>query len=140
MPRTLDIRILRGTESNILASSLNMGEMAIATDTKSVFISDGVGKILVGRAIIDTIANRPSPGVSGRYFFATDNGQLFIDNITAWRLIGIELALVDNEEFIYDYSRSRWLSKNRILVWWGWNAKITSRWIKLWGSVATNHA
>lgn len=35
--------------------------------------------------LIDTATNRPAPGVRGRTFFATDTGQSFFDDGTAWK-------------------------------------------------------
>ena len=34
--------------------------------------------------LVDTLANRPAPGMMGRKFFATDTNTLYIDNGTSW--------------------------------------------------------
>lgn len=80
----ISIRIKRGTEANILAATLAAGEMAFATDTKAVFISDGTAKNLVGKSLSGTFAARPSFGVTGRTYYDSTNNVLWVDTGSAW--------------------------------------------------------
>lgn len=80
----ITLKIKRGTESQIIAGTLSLGEIALATDSKSVFIGDGVGKTLIGKTIVDTYANRPSAGKNGRLYYASDTGVLYVDNGSSW--------------------------------------------------------
>lgn len=80
----ISIRIKRGTEANILAATLAAGEMAFATDTKAVFVSDGTLKNLVGKSLSGTFAARPSFGVAGRTYYDSTNNVLWVDTGSAW--------------------------------------------------------
>lgn len=82
------IQIKRGTQAQIIAGGMATGEQALATDTGHVFVYDGAGKVLVGKADTDPFASRPAPGVDGLFFYATDTGALYIDDGTAWQVIG----------------------------------------------------
>jgi hypothetical protein len=79
---TLVVR--RSSEEKILAGTMQIGELAFATDTKSLFSYDGVAKHLLGRAIVDSYVHRPAPGISGRFFYSEDTSQLFLDNVSTW--------------------------------------------------------
>lgn len=102
------IKIKRGTEAQILAAILNAGEMAFSTDTKEVFIGDGSNNSFVGRVIIDVIANIPSFGVSGRFFYATDENKLYVDNVSSWVLISSTIVEVSDDGFIYGRLYEEW--------------------------------
>jgi hypothetical protein len=78
------LRIKRGTDAAIQAGTLAIGELAFATDSKACYTYDGVGKVLVGKAVIDSLSNRPSPGVAGRLFLDTDTNSLYIDTGAGW--------------------------------------------------------
>lgn len=78
------LKVRRGTQAEVLAGSLSLGELGFATDTKSVFIYDGVSKVMVGRSLVDTLSNRPSAGLSGRFFFASDTSALYVDTGATW--------------------------------------------------------
>lgn len=47
MPRNIDIRIRRGAQATI-SGSLGLGEPGFTTDTKKLYIGDGVSNILIG--------------------------------------------------------------------------------------------
>jgi hypothetical protein len=81
---SVTIQVKRGTQAQVLAGTLAIGEIGFATDTKNCFTYDGVTKQLIGRAGVDTLVNRPTFGVAGRLFFASDTGVLFIDTGSAW--------------------------------------------------------
>ena len=81
---SVTIQIRRGTESQIAGSTLAMGELALATDTKGVFTFDGVAKLLVGKTLCDVLDNRPVSGVSGRMFLDVVTNSLYVDTGSAW--------------------------------------------------------
>ncbi|AWO74982.1 DUF2793 domain-containing protein [Geobacillus thermoleovorans] len=86
MPQT--IRIKRGTKAQLDAyGPLQQGEMGFCTDTKEVYIGDGTINTLVGRVMSGTLANRPNASVQGRFYYATDDGYLYLDLGTAWQRI-----------------------------------------------------
>ncbi len=87
MARTLQIQVLRGTLSQVQAANNFAGEPLFATDTKELFLSDGTTKHLIGAVDADTVANRPTAGVNGRMFYATDEDRLYRDNGSTWDLI-----------------------------------------------------
>ena len=81
---SVTIQIKRGTEAEIQSATLASGELAFATDSKNVFCSDGSGKHLVGSLLIDSLANRPASGVTGRLFLDSGSGILYVDTGTEW--------------------------------------------------------
>ena len=81
---SVTIQIKRGTEAQILAGTLALGELAFATDTKEVITYDGVSKQYVGRALYDVLTNRPTAAMKGRLFLASDTGLLYLDTGSAW--------------------------------------------------------
>lgn len=89
----ITIRLRRGTKAqlNTLMSTTPMldGEIGYTTDTKEVYISDGSSIHLVGKVIVDVLSNRPTAGVSGRIFLATDNGLTYIDNGASWQAVSV---------------------------------------------------
>lgn len=78
------IRVKRGTDAAIQAGTLAIGEIAFATDTKACYTYDGVAKVLVGKATVDTLANRPAAGMAGRLFLDTGANALYVDTGAAW--------------------------------------------------------
>jgi hypothetical protein len=81
----------KGTNAQILAvdaTDLHAGELLFATDTKHLFAFDGLSVQFTGKVIIDTFANRPSAEVAGRLFYASDTGDLYLDNASTWVSIG----------------------------------------------------
>lgn len=93
MPQT--IRIKRGTKAQLDAyGSLQQGEMGFCTDTKEVYIGDGSTNTFVGRAMSGTLANRPNASAAGRFYFATDDGYLYLDLGTTWVRTGGALQMI----------------------------------------------
>lgn len=85
MPAKLHIRVRRGSEEQILASSdMQIGEIGFSTDTKSLYAWDGVAKQLIGKATVDTLDNRPAPSISGRFYYASDVESLYLDIVSSW--------------------------------------------------------
>lgn len=82
------ILIKRGTKAQLDAyGPLKQGEMGFCIDTKEVYIGDGTRNSFVGRVMSGTLANRPNASTSGRFYYATDNGYLYLDLGTAWQRI-----------------------------------------------------
>jgi hypothetical protein len=89
------IQVKRGLKLNI--PTLISGEMGFCTDTKEVFVGDGTGNILVGRAMMGTYAARPNAGVQGRLYYvnsSTNLGYVYIDDGIAWQRANV-LSLSD---------------------------------------------
>ena len=85
---TVKIQLKRGLKANVSGLTLSAGEMVFATDTKEIYVSDGSNKTLVGRALVDTFANRPTAGTVGRIFFASDTSAAYIDTGSVWVALG----------------------------------------------------
>jgi len=83
------IQLRRGLQANVSGASLSTGEIIFTTDTGLVYVYDGSNKKLIGRVDQDTFANRPSFGVSGRLFYATDTGDTYLDTGSAWVAVGV---------------------------------------------------
>ncbi|MED4375456.1 hypothetical protein P9274_07005, partial [Schinkia azotoformans] len=87
------IRIKRGTKSQLdTYGALLQGEMGFCTDTKEVFIGDGISNVLVGRVMSGTLAARPNAGVLGRLYYVTSGADLdyiFMDNGSAWKKLNV---------------------------------------------------
>mgnify|MGYP006308807935 CR=1 FL=1 len=87
------IKLRRGTKAQLdtLMGSTPMaaGEVGFTTDTKEVYVSDGSDAFLVGRVLVDTIANRPTAGISGRVFFSTDEELTYIDDGSSWNAVSV---------------------------------------------------
>lgn len=111
------IQIKRGLKTNL--PTLASGEMGLCTDTKEVYVGDGVGNILVGRAMMGTYAARPNAGSSGRIYYVnsgTNLGYAYLDDGTAWqRLNVVSLAdLQGNLDDIQDGSTYARVKKTEI--------------------------
>lgn len=78
------IQIRRGTKAELDGITLAAGELGFTTDTKEVFVGDGSNNLVAGRAIVDTLANIPAAGESGRVFLASDTDEVFVDNGASW--------------------------------------------------------
>lgn len=90
MAKKVTIKFLRGTYTEVISDTNVAGQPYFATDTKEVFISDGVTKYLVGRALVGVIGDRPAPSTSGRVYVSTDeNNKLYVDTGSAWVASGI---------------------------------------------------
>lgn len=82
------IKIKRGTKAQLDAyGPLQQGEMGYCTDTKEIYIGDGTQNTLVGRVMSGTLVNRPNASVQGRFYYATDDGYLYLDTGSAWQRI-----------------------------------------------------
>ncbi|EHQ92085.1 DUF2793 domain-containing protein [Desulfosporosinus youngiae] len=88
------IRIKRGTKAELAAlGALPAGEMGFCTDTKEVYIGDGVSNTFVGRALSGTEAARPNAGALGRLYYITggaNSGYLYFDNGTDWNQVNAQ--------------------------------------------------
>lgn len=71
-----------------MASDLATGEMAFATDTGAVFISNGQEKRMIGHVMVDVSSNMPLPGVAGRTFLDSQTGGLYVDTPSGWVSVG----------------------------------------------------
>lgn len=85
---TATLRLKRGSENDISAGSLTLGEPAFSTDTKRLFVSDGISKILVGRVNQGNLSQRPLPAFTGGLYWSQDTEQLFLETPSEW----IEIA------------------------------------------------
>lgn len=91
MPPTYDTttkHALRSLQGSNLVSDIDAGFAALADDLDGIVAVDDQG----------TFASRPTstpgtPGVPGRYYYATDTGQLFRDYGTGWTNITPERIL-----------------------------------------------
>lgn len=90
---TQTIRIRRGTKSDLINyGALELAELGFCTDTKEVYVSDGSFNHLVGGSMKGTLANRPQPSTSGRFYFVTSGdsrGTLFFDDGTTWNKLTV---------------------------------------------------
>lgn len=89
MPAQQQIQVIRGLKANMTThGAFNPGELAFCTDTKEVYIGDGLNNYFVGRALSGDFASRPNPGNSGRFYYVssgtTNAGYLYLDTGTAW--------------------------------------------------------
>ncbi len=86
------IRIRRGTKEDLSKIKLAEAELGFTTDTREVYVGDGDSNLFVGKVLFDTLANRPLASSSGRLFYASDNGKLYLD-IGVW--VAISFASLD---------------------------------------------
>lgn len=83
------IKVRRGVQASVSGASLATGEIIFTTDTGMVYVYDGSNKILIGRVLQGTLAGRPTFGVSGRLYYATDGGDTYLDTGSAWVTVGV---------------------------------------------------
>jgi len=83
----VDIQVRRGTKAQLDGITLAAGELGFTTDTKELFVGDGAGNLIAGRCLVGTLASRPSAGESGRFYWATDNSTLYVDDGDSWETI-----------------------------------------------------
>lgn len=83
------IQIRRGLQANIASATVAVGEILFTTDTGCVYVYDGTAKQLIGRVTSGLLSARPAFGISGRAYFATDKGQMFLDLGTSWQLASV---------------------------------------------------
>jgi hypothetical protein len=85
------IKVRRGTKAELDGITLSLAELGYTTDTDEVYVGDGSAHHLIGKVYIDTFANRPSAGVNGRLFQASDTGKVYVDDGTSWDEVGVGL-------------------------------------------------
>ena len=102
---SVTLRIKRGTEQEIMSHDLAIGEMALATDTRAVFISNGVVKALIGHVTVDLLENRPLSGVTGRTFLESETGILYVDTTSGWIPVG-NVDELDGDRLPIDWTPS----------------------------------
>jgi hypothetical protein len=83
------ILLRRGLQSQIDSAACTAGEILFATDTKLVFVYDGVSKNLIGKIFQGLEAARPDAGVSGRAYYASDTGKYYLDSGSAWTQVNV---------------------------------------------------
>lgn len=85
------IKVRRGTKAQLENyGALSVGELGFCTDTKEVYIGNGVQNFFVGRVMMGDYGSRPKPGYQGRFYYVTsgDNvGFLYIDDGTSWQKV-----------------------------------------------------
>lgn len=89
MAKQQQIQIIRGLKANMTThGAFNPGELAFCTDTKEVYIGDGLNNYFVGRALSGDFASRPNAGNSGRFYYVSSGtanaGYLYLDTGTTW--------------------------------------------------------
>lgn len=89
MPEKVRIIVRSGTKAQLDTITLPQYSIGYTYDTEELYIGTSSGNKLVGGAIMNTIANRPPAGVPKRFFFATDEEKLYIDDGTAWHVVSI---------------------------------------------------
>lgn len=88
-------RIRRMTSTQMENVVAYRDDILVATDTGNVFVSGAnlASKVMIGKAAIGETADKPDAGVSGRFYYDTDLGALYIDNGTAWVNASVEGAV-----------------------------------------------
>jgi hypothetical protein len=81
------ITLKRGTKAVVDAATLAPYEIVYATDTKEAYVYDDTTKKLVGKAMVGLASARPSAGVEGRVYLATDTDTLSVDDGTTWHSV-----------------------------------------------------
>jgi hypothetical protein len=73
------IKLKRGSSSNVAAASLDIGEPAVALDTKELWVGDGTGKIkITDTQFYNSIANFPATGIVNKLYLAKDSAATYI--------------------------------------------------------------
>ena len=66
------IKVRRGTKAQLENyGALSVGELGFCTDTKEVYIGNGVQNFFVGRVMMGDYGSRPKPGYQGRFYYVT---------------------------------------------------------------------
>ena len=95
------MKIKRGTQAQILSSKLYHDNLALATDTNTVFVSNGSDLIPVGFATSGLHSERPEAGVEGRFYYETDTSVLFLDSGASWQNCSASLAETANHASLH---------------------------------------
>jgi hypothetical protein len=70
--------------AQMMAGSLSLGEPAYATDQQALFVGNGLGKSLVGRVFMGSLADRADyDGVAGCMFHDVDTDKTYV-NAGSW--------------------------------------------------------
>lgn len=127
-----ELRLRRGTKAELDTvmsgtSPLVDGEIGFTTDTKEVFVSDGINAYKVGRVIVGLLSERPTAGVSGRMFHATDDNSTWVDNGTSWSDVSGGIASLDDVADGTSYGRvlNTYLDNNKPDGLWDGTGKLT---------------
>ncbi|ULO08146.1 DUF2793 domain-containing protein [Paenibacillus sp. 19GGS1-52] len=92
MAQTLQIK--RGTTAELSTYGvLKAGELGFCTDSKEVYIGDGLSNSMVGRALSGPEASRPVAGAVGRLYYVTsgtNGGYLYTDDGSVWRRVNTQ--------------------------------------------------
>lgn len=89
----------------------NYNENLDIIDAAAVKKGNGIAELIGG-----TLADRPDPGVAGRYYFAQDKGEIWLDTGTEWVLAAASNAelvahLADDVQHITAAERTAWDAK-----------------------------
>jgi hypothetical protein len=129
---SIQIQVRRGTKSQldtVMAggSPVAQGELGFTTDTNEVFVSDGSSAHLVGKVMLGTLASRPTAGISGRIFHATDDGGTFVDNGTSWTDVSAGISDLDDiaDGTTYGKVLNTYLDSNRVDGVYNGTSKLT---------------
>jgi len=74
----IDIKIKRGTHSQL--PTLGLAEPGFTTDTKSLYIGDGVGNVKIGKETLLDLTDTPSMYNTGKYLRSTAVGTEWADS------------------------------------------------------------
>lgn len=113
------IQIRRGTKAALDGISLLSGELGYTTDTNEVYVGDGTNNYLVGRAIVDSLGNRPDAGVSGRIFYAEELSATYVDDGVEWVPISsqteIDETTIDHDNLL-NYSPNEHINHENVSI------------------------
>jgi len=87
----VDIKIRRGTQAQL--PTLNLAEPGFTTDTKNLYMGDGVGNVKIGKDTIIELTDTPSAYDTGKYLRSTAAG-------TEWSEVSGGSGGVDIEHLI----------------------------------------
>ncbi len=72
----VDIKIRRGTQAQL--PTLDLAEPGFTTDTKSLYIGDGVGNVKIGKSTLLELTDTPSTYDTGKYLQSTAAGSSWV--------------------------------------------------------------
>ena len=131
------IRVRRGTKVQLDSlmgggSPMVSGELGFTTDTNEVFVSDGSAAHLVGKAMVGVFASRPTAGVSGRLYHASDTDATYVDDGTSWVDVSSGISDLDDipDGTLYGKVLNTYLDGNRPTALWTGTTTISGVTIK----------
>jgi len=77
----------RGNESDINTNTLSQNEIGVSKDTHHLFINFNNNITMLSDTNIGNLADRPQPKYCGRYYFAKDTYELYLDDSSRWILL-----------------------------------------------------